>query len=104
MTSLLTQAARLLEPLVDEDGEPRTSSIREAARLLGLTESRAARVIESLRDVGFINLEQDRIVPTVAGSALGVELSTALRQIHKSELTMRRPFWTYIPEEVNLED
>jgi DNA-binding IclR family transcriptional regulator len=103
MTSLLTQAARLLEPLVDEDGEPRTSSIREAARLMGLTEARAARVIESLHEVGFVNLEQDRVVPTVAGLALGLEVSTALRQIHVNELSMRRPFWTYIPEEVNLE-
>jgi DNA-binding IclR family transcriptional regulator len=103
MTSLLTQAAQVLEPLVDETGEVRTGSIREATRLMGLPEAHAKRVIERLQQAGFVKLEQGRIVPTVAGIALGVEVSTSLRQIRESELSLRRPFWTYIPEEVNIE-
>jgi DNA-binding IclR family transcriptional regulator len=103
MTSLLTDAVRLLRPLVDETGDVRRISVPDCARLLGLTEQQAVRVIEDLQEAGFLVLVRGRIQPTVAGIALGMEVATSVRQIHEREQSARSPFWTYVPEEVNLE-
>jgi DNA-binding IclR family transcriptional regulator len=103
VTALLTYAVRVLRPLVSEAGEVRSASVPDAMRALGLTEPRTRSVLDDLQEAGFLTLEEDGIQPTVAGIALGVQVATSLQQTRRHELAPRKPFWTYIPEEVNLD-
>ena len=103
MTSTLTYAVRLLREMVSEEGEIKAVLLSQASRLLGVTADRAPGVIQDLERAGFVSLKRNRVRPTVAGVALGVEVATSLRELHERALTRGRPFWTYAPKEVKLD-
>jgi Mn-dependent DtxR family transcriptional regulator len=85
-----------------ESGDTRVASTDEAAAVLGLTRARASEVLRDLEAAGFIRVSQRRVRATAAGVSLGVEVATSRKRIHELAVSPRGPYWTYIPEEVNL--
>src|SRR5438309_376696 len=102
MTTVLTHAARVLGLFVTPQGDVSRLGVDVIARALALPRTAAIEALDQLADADLINLERDIVQPTPSGVRLGHALASSRSEVEHRELTTFRPYWSYLPEEVDL--